>query len=138
MAGMRNNIPNSVWMLFVPQTKVESGCLKHPVTQCRIKTIMINNLLILLIGAVVLFEIFEHVVIPLIGYVLSRRKRPISGAEAMIGKVAEVKLWHKTKGQVFVDGELWQAICKVSMVKGDKAIVREVDGLTLKVEPFDD
>ena len=98
---------------------------------------MINNLLILLIGAVVLFEIFEHVVIPLVGYVLSRNKRPISGAEGMIGKVAEVKLWHQTKGQVFVDGELWQAICKVSMVKGDKAIVRAVDGLTLKVEPVD-
>jgi len=99
---------------------------------------MIKDLLIALIAAVVLFEIIEHVLIPLIGYVLSRKKRPVTGAEGMVGKVAEVRLWHKNKGQVFVSGELWQAVCDVSMVKGDKAIIREVEGLTLKVEPFDD
>ena len=99
---------------------------------------MIKHLLIALIVAVLLFEIIEHVVIPLIGYVLSRDKRPVSGAEGMIGKVVEVRLWHKNNGQVFVNGELWQAVCRVSMVEGDKAIIRKVEGLTLKVEPFDE
>lgn len=97
---------------------------------------MTKHLLIVLLVAIVLFEIIEHAVIPLIGYVLSRKKRPVSGAEGMVGKVAEVRRWHNNKGQVFVNGELWQAVCRVSMVKGDRAIIREVEGLTLKVEPF--
>jgi membrane-bound serine protease (ClpP class) len=99
---------------------------------------MIKHLLIVLITFVVLFEVIEHVLIPLIGYVLSRNKKPVTGAEAMVGKVAEVRLWHKNKGQVFVSGELWRAVCGVSMVRGDKAIIRDVEGLTLKVEPVED
>lgn len=98
---------------------------------------MIKYLLIALIVAVVLFEVIEHVLIPLIGYVFGRNKKPISGAEGMVGKVAEVRLWDQNKGQVFVNGELWQAVSQVSMVKGDKAVILEVEGLTLKVEPFD-
>jgi membrane-bound ClpP family serine protease len=99
---------------------------------------MTKHLLIALIVAVVLFELIEHVIIPLVGYVLSRKKPPVSGAESMVGKVAEVRRWQNDKGQVFVNGENWQAVCRVPMAQGDKAIIREVEGLTLRVEPFDD
>jgi membrane-bound serine protease (ClpP class) len=99
---------------------------------------MIKNMLITLVVAFVLFEIFEHVVAPLIGFLLGRKRRSISGAEGMVGKVVEVKQWNTKDGQVFVNGELWRAICEVPLVKGDKAIIHNVEGLTLKVEPFND
>jgi membrane-bound serine protease (ClpP class) len=99
---------------------------------------MIKNMLIALIVTFVLFEIIEHVVVPLVGFLLGRKRRSISGAEGMVGKVVKVKQWNTTEGQVFVNGELWRAICEVPLVKGDKAIIHNVEGLTLKVEPFND
>jgi len=99
---------------------------------------MIKNMLIALIVAFVLFEIIEHVVVPLVGFLLGRKRKSISGAEGMVGQVVEVKQWNTTDGQVFVNGELWRAICEVPLVKGDKAIIHNVEGLTLKVEPFND
>ena len=99
---------------------------------------MIKNMLIALIVAFVLFEIIEHIVVPLVGFMLGKKRKSISGAEGMVGKVAEVKQWNTTEGQVFVNGELWRAICEVPLVKGDKAIIHNVEGLTLKVEPFND
>lgn len=99
---------------------------------------MIKNMLIALIVAFVLFEIIEHVVVPLVGFMLGRKRRPISGAEGMVGKVVEVTQWDTTEGRVIVNGELWRAICEVPLVKGDKAIIHNVEGLTLKVQPFND
>ena len=99
---------------------------------------MYKIVLIALIVAFVLFEIIEHVFVPLVGFILSRKKKSISGAEGMVDMVVEVKQWNTTKGQVFVNGELWKATCEVPLVKGDKAIIHHVDGLTLKVEPFID
>ena len=98
---------------------------------------MIKYLLIALIVAVVLYEIIEHVLIPLIGHLISRNKRAVCGAEGMVGKIAEVREWNEDKGQVLVNGELWEAHCGVSMLRGDKAIIRDIEGLTLKVEPFE-
>ena len=99
---------------------------------------MIKNMLIALIVAFVLFEIIEHVVVPLVGFLLGRKRRSISGVEGMVGKVVKVKQWNTTEGQVFVNGELWRANCGIPLVKGDKAIIHSVEGLTLKVEPFTD
>ena len=39
------------------------------------------------------------------------------------------------EGQVRVAGELWQARCEAGAGAGDEVVVREVDGLTLVVEP---
>ena len=99
---------------------------------------MIKNMLIALLVAFVLFEIIEHIVVPLVGFLLGRKRISISGAEGMVGKVVKVKQWNTTEGQVFVNGELWRANCEVPLVKGDKAIIHSVEGLTLKVEPFTD
>ena len=99
---------------------------------------MIKNMLLALIVAFVLFEIIEHVVVPLVWFLLGRKRRSISGAEGMVGKVVKVEQWNTTEGQVFVNGELWRANCEVPLVEGDKAIIHSVEGLTLKVEPFTD
>ena len=99
---------------------------------------MTKNILIALIVGFVLFEIIEHVVFPLVWLILGRERRSISGAEGMLGKVVEVRQWNKTEGQVSVNAELWRAISDVPLSKGDKAVIHNVEGLTLRVEPFKD
>ena len=99
---------------------------------------MISQILIALIVAVILFEIVEHVVFPLVWLILDRKRRLVSGAEAMVGKVVEVREWSKSEGRVLVNAEVWRAVSDVPLSKGDKAVIRNVEGLTLRVEPFKD
>ena len=65
----------------------------------------------------------------------SRRRRPVVGAEALIGRagVATTDLW--PEGQVKVDGELWQARCDGGVDAGRRIVVTGIEGLTLTVEP---
>ena len=60
----------------------------------------------------------------------SRRRRALTGAEALIGRTAVVA----TPTQVRVVGELWQAHSERALVPGEEVTVRAVDGLTLRVE----
>jgi membrane protein implicated in regulation of membrane protease activity len=60
----------------------------------------------------------------------SRRRRAVTGAEALIGRTAVVA----TPTQVRVAGELWAARADHSLAVGDEVVVRAVDGLTLRVE----
>jgi len=99
---------------------------------------MTKNILIALIVGFVLFEIIEHVVFPLVWLIFGRKRRSICGAEGMLGKVVEVRQWNKTEGQVVVNAELWRAVSDVPLSKGDKAVIHNVEGLTLRVEPFKD
>jgi membrane protein implicated in regulation of membrane protease activity len=55
----------------------------------------------------------------------------------MIGKAVEIKRWDKTEGQVLINGELWRAVCEVPLPVGGKAVVRDIDGLTLKLKTFE-
>jgi len=90
---------------------------------------MKNVIMILLIGFIV-FEFIEHVIFPLFWYIKNRKKRSVCGVTGMLGK------WRKSEGKVFVKGELWRAVSDVSLSTGDKAIIQNVEGLTLKVKPF--
>ncbi len=65
----------------------------------------------------------------------SKRRRSVVGAEALVGRRAVVTADCMPHGQVRVTGELWRAHCKAGAGEGDEVIVREVDGLTLVVEP---
>ena len=60
----------------------------------------------------------------------SRRRRAVTGAEALIGRTAVVA----TSTQVRVAGELWEARADRPLVRGDEVLVRAVDGLVLRVE----
>jgi membrane protein implicated in regulation of membrane protease activity len=55
----------------------------------------------------------------------------------MIGKVVEIKRWNKTEGQVLVNGELWRAVCDVLLPEGSKAVILDIEGLTLKLKPYE-
>jgi membrane-bound serine protease (ClpP class) len=60
----------------------------------------------------------------------SRRRRAVTGAEALIGRTAVVA----TSTQVRVAGELWEARADGPLVRGEEVVVSAVDGLTLHVE----
>jgi membrane-bound serine protease (ClpP class) len=98
---------------------------------------MKNVILILVIGFIV-FELIEHVLFPLFWSIKNRRKRSACGSTGMLGKVAEVRQWQTSEGQVVVKGELWKAISDVPLSTGDRVIIQNVEGLTLKVKPFND
>jgi membrane protein implicated in regulation of membrane protease activity len=64
----------------------------------------------------------------------SRRRRIRMGAETLIGASAEVAAPCRPRGQVRVQGELWQAVCEEGADAGEAVCVVGRDGLTLLVE----
>lgn len=65
----------------------------------------------------------------------SKRRGATVGVESLVGKpgVAVDALW--PEGQVKVDGEIWRARCAGGCDAGTAVVVRQIDGLTLEVEP---
>ena len=97
---------------------------------------MAAEVFITVIALVILFEVFEHVIIPLIGVRAGRGRRPLTGAEGMVGKVVEVRRWSGREGTVSVAGEFWRAQSRTPLAAGDEATVVAVNNLTLRVEPL--
>jgi len=93
------------------------------------------EIFIALIAAVAVFELFEHVLLPLAALWRQKSRRPVTGAEGMHGKLALVRQWHGGSGQVLVDGELWRAVSEAPLSEGDSVAVEAVEGLTLRVAP---
>jgi len=60
----------------------------------------------------------------------SRRRRAVTGAEALIGRRAIVST---TPSQVRVAGELWEARSDEALVPGEEVEVTGLEGLTLRV-----
>ncbi|MGI9343567.1 MAG: NfeD family protein [Gammaproteobacteria bacterium] len=67
-----------------------------------------------------------------------RRRQPVSGAESMLGQLAEALEDFDEHGQVFVHGERWHANTSVSVKKGDHVRIEKIDGLWLDVVPADE
>jgi membrane-bound ClpP family serine protease len=89
----------------------------------------------LIIGYVI-FEVIEHVVLPLAWSFAARKRKALCGNEAMLNKLVEVKSWQDGTGLVLVDGELWKATSEDPLQSGDKATIGTVDGLILKIASF--
>jgi membrane-bound serine protease (ClpP class) len=71
--------------------------------------------------------------------VRAQRRKPTTGRRGMLGLVGEVRAPVDPKnGQVLVHGELWSAVSRDRLKRGDRARVVGVDGLTLKVEKVKD
>ncbi len=64
----------------------------------------------------------------------SRRRKSVSGADALVGQKAVVVTPLRPVGQVRVAGELWAARSESGAEPGDEVAVRRVDGLTLFVD----
>ncbi len=67
-----------------------------------------------------------------------RRQQPVSGAEGMLGEVAEVLDDFDQHGDVFVHGERWQANTTAPVRKGDRVRIEKIEGLQLQVTPVDE
>jgi membrane-bound serine protease (ClpP class) len=62
------------------------------------------------------------------------RRRPMLGADGLIGKIAVARGPLAPEGQVSVQGEIWRAVVDAGAVEeGDQVRIVDVDGLTLKV-----
>jgi len=60
------------------------------------------------------------------------------GRQKMKGSIAVVRRWDGLRGQVMLDGEIWQAETeeKQGFAIGDKVGITKVNGLKLRVEPL--
>jgi membrane-bound serine protease (ClpP class) len=69
--------------------------------------------------------------------VRSRRARPMTGDEGMVGAVGEARsaFGPGGKGRVFVEGELWEARSDEVVSRGDAVTVSGREGMTLRVRP---
>ena len=92
-----------------------------------------KSILIALLICVVIYEIFEHLILPLICMIRYRKLKSSCGPSAMIGKKCIVKKWYGNSGKVQVGGELWNATGQLPLVPGDEAVVQGLEGLTLRL-----
>jgi len=65
----------------------------------------------------------------------ARRNKVVTGAEGLIGKVGVARTALAPAGKVFLDGELWDAVSAINVPLGEHIVVRQIDGLTLRVDP---
>ncbi|HEX9849712.1 nodulation protein NfeD, partial [Candidatus Deferrimicrobium sp.] len=66
--------------------------------------------------------------------VRSQLRKPTTGREGMVGETGEAVTDIDPKGKVHVVGELWDARCDRPVRKGDRVVVKAVDGMTLIVD----
>jgi membrane-bound ClpP family serine protease len=96
----------------------------------------VKSAIIILAIGVLLFELIEHIVFPLIWFIKDRKRRSVCGLTGMAGKIGEIKYWQDSEGQIFVNGELWRAVSDFQLSAGDRVVVQDVYGLTVSVIPF--
>ena len=65
----------------------------------------------------------------------SKRKRATVGVETLVGRKAVVVRQLSPRGQVKLDGEVWEARGPAGVVPGEEVVVIAVDGLVLDVVP---
>jgi len=68
--------------------------------------------------------------------VRARRNKIVTGEQGLIGEVGIAKSELAPAGKVFVHGELWDAVSTIPIPAGEQIVIRQVDGLTLRVDPI--
>lgn len=66
----------------------------------------------------------------------ARRNKIVTGAQGLIGEKGIAQTALSPQGKVFVHGELWDAVASSTIPAGQMVIVRNVDALTLSVDPL--
>jgi len=67
--------------------------------------------------------------------IAAKRRKAVTGEAGMVDSVGVAKTDLEPLGKVLVHGELWDASARQPIAKGTRVRVREVEGLTLVVEP---
>jgi membrane-bound serine protease (ClpP class) len=65
----------------------------------------------------------------------ARANKVVTGIQGLIGEIGLTQSALSPQGKVFVHGELWDAISSVNVPSGQPVVVRQVDGLQLRVDP---
>ncbi|MGI9321169.1 MAG: NfeD family protein, partial [Thiogranum sp.] len=91
------------------------------------------------ISVIVSFAIISALVFTVvIGMAIKARRRPVvSGLEELVGAGATVLADFDRQGRVSIHSETWRALSSVPLRKGQQVRVSGIEGLTLRVEPFD-
>jgi membrane-bound serine protease (ClpP class) len=72
----------------------------------------------------------------LLRYVIAaKRRKAVTGEAGMVDSLGVAKTNLEPYGKVQVHGELWDARARQQIARGTRVRVREVEGLTLVVEP---
>lgn len=132
-------------ILFILEVKITSHGL-----------LTIGGIISMLIGSLMLFEssapfmkLSLYVVLPGVFFislffvltirlaVTAYRRKPVTGAEGLIGLVGIANTDITTEdGMISLHGETWSALSDVPILKGEKVIVEAVSGLTVKVKKY--
>ncbi len=96
-----------------------------------------KEIFITLLVCVVIYEIFEHVILPLFWTIRYRKRKSAYGPSGMIGKKCVVKEWKGTHGKVWVGGELWNASSDSPIIPGSETVIQDINNLTLLVSRSD-
>lgn len=88
----------------------------------------------LIVSATIVMSGFTIIVIRAV--YKTRRRKPATGASAIIGEIATVLETLKPSGQVKIHGEIWKAISEdgQTIKKGEMVKVTSIEGLTLYVK----
>ena len=67
--------------------------------------------------------------------VRARRNKIVTGEQGLVGEIGIAETLLAPAGKIFVHGELWDAVSTIPVSAGERVVVRQVDGLTLRVDP---
>jgi membrane-bound serine protease (ClpP class) len=67
--------------------------------------------------------------------VRARRNKVVTGAEGLVGEIGIAQTALSPTGKVAIHGELWNAVSVVPIPAGERIVVRQIDGLMLRVDP---
>jgi membrane-bound serine protease (ClpP class) len=65
----------------------------------------------------------------------ARHNKVVTGMQGLVGEIGMAQTPLSPQGKVFVHGELWDAIASANIPSGQTVVVRQVDGLQLRVDP---
>ena len=65
----------------------------------------------------------------------ARHNKIVTGMQGLVGEIGLAQTPLAPQGKVFVHGELWDAIASANIPPGQSVVVRQVDGLQLRVDP---
>ncbi len=65
----------------------------------------------------------------------ARANKVVTGSQGLLGEIALTQTPLSPLGKVFVHGEIWDAVSSNPVLAGQPVIVRQVEGLQLRVDP---
>ncbi|HXW13843.1 MAG TPA: nodulation protein NfeD [Terriglobia bacterium] len=66
----------------------------------------------------------------------ARRNKVVTGIQGLVGEIGIAQTPLAPQGKVFVQGSLWDAVASANIASGQTVVVRQVNGLQLRVDPI--